>query len=95
MIRFSFICFTALLLCCSSGSLRADTVEENDALRIQLAQAKVQLAQRALDEARRNADTLVETLKTKYKLVDGDVVDIEKRTITRAPKPPTLVPPKK
>lgn len=83
-----------LLLCAAFASAaEPETIDEADALRVQLAEsraeelaAKIEVARRDLEKLRAAADTERAALQKKYRLTDGDRVDPQTRAIVRAPK---------
>lgn len=64
-------------------------VAEADLLRVQLAQARAELAERALMDARRAVDEAAALVRVKYKIREADTVDVQTRVIKRVPKTPT------
>jgi hypothetical protein len=64
-----------------ASSPPVENIDEADALRFELAQARLAIAQRDMEDAR-------VALVNKYKPGAGDVVDISARKITRKAKDP-------
>lgn len=84
-----------------AGLAHAETADEADVLRVQLAesraaelQARIELAKHDLAELTKAVEAERAALRKKYSLVDGDQIDA-KRTIVRAPKPEPKKEPKK
>jgi Xaa-Pro aminopeptidase len=69
-------------------ALLPDVVEEVDLLRAQLAQARVALAERALQDARAAAEQAIAAVRAKHKLTEADSVDMQTRKITRSKPSP-------
>jgi hypothetical protein len=61
-----------------------EVIAEADLLRVQLAQARVELAAHALDDAKRAAEEAVAGLKGRYRIGDADQIDAKTREIKRA-----------
>lgn len=94
--RATVLAFVAALFCAAlacAEPVKDETVDEADALRVQLAEsraeelaAKIEVARRDLERLRAAADAERAALQKKYRLTDGDRVDPQTRAIVRAPK---------
>ena len=91
----TFVAAIATLLLCAAlaSAAEPETVDDADALRVQLAEsraeelaAKIEVARRDLEKLRAAADAERVALQKKYRLADGDRVDPQTRAIVRAPK---------
>ncbi len=84
-----FLTVVVCALALAADPVKPELVEEADLLRVQLAQARVDLAQRTLNDAKRVADEVNTAVQTKYKLGPEDAVDPQTRVIRRASKKTT------
>jgi hypothetical protein len=66
---------------------KVERVDEVDALQLELARARVQLAAKDLEEAQRTEGALIAAARTKYKLGEGDLLSVEARRVIRKRKP--------
>lgn len=88
------IAVIATVLLLAAHAFAADeTVDEADALRVQLAEsraeelaAKIEVARRDLEALRTAARDERAALQKKYRLNDGDKIDPQTRAIVRAPR---------
>jgi hypothetical protein len=71
------------------AAIVADTVDEVDLLRAQLAEANAREARTRAEAMELLAIQARGELRAKYHIGDADSIDLQTRQIRRAPKPPT------